>query len=404
MTKLRYRINGGSNVETTQTLPYNIPGTVVTDVVDVEVIGDTVNIGALLSLAEGTSSYVGTVAAGAFQITVGGVTYDLNTADILGQAPVILAGMTITDSNGGSVVAGDTLTGAYGAVVYDPTGGVPVITSRVFQGVTDVAAGPSRVVTSLDIASGLTIRQQAVNGYGTRTRDTQMLAPATFTPNLVTFSSTAQITSPNNLGADSDSILIFVAGRANAFTTNNRNILHLDSANTIQINTSGQLRILMTDPAGANAFTGIFSNNGMTAGDDFALLFAFHQGSTRAGVKRNSGSFVSQTFTVANTPKRLASTPSIGATKTPNNYYNGNGLRRLAVWRNVGSLIDVTTTTVQDNFFASDGTIKNPFLAQNAYGDAGSGKLLLDLYRDAANYITNDGTLTGLTIASGSLS
>jgi hypothetical protein len=224
-------------------------------------------------------------------------------------------------------------------------------------------------------------------------------AEVAFTP-VATVPASAAVSSASNFGTDTDSFLYAVQGIAGTITGTNQTLIFLDSLNQVLINTSGHIRVLTSDPAGANANTASYDIDPLIAGDAYTFLFAFHQGSSRITLKRNAAAFVNDTVTIPNTLKRMALPTRILSNATPGNYTRGS-IFRIAAWTDIGSLVDVTSAAVQEKFVQSDGTVVNPIRSQATFGKIGNAKLRLDFYKTP--FLPNRGAVTGFSLASGTL-
>jgi len=110
-----------------------------------------------------------TVPSGAFTLTIDGDDYELDTADILGQRPLLITDTTIAnddDDSSGTITVGDTLTATAGVLIYDPAGGSPLLAYSWERDAVEVETDADRVVVSGDITYGLIVYTTATNGYG----------------------------------------------------------------------------------------------------------------------------------------------------------------------------------------------------------------------------------------------
>lgn len=333
-----------------------------------------------------------TVPSGAFTLTIDGDDYELDTADIIGQAPVFLTDPTFTDSDGGSPEISDTLTAVSGVYVYDPAGGEPAV-GWDWQLLGSEDNSTTHDVTSDDIADGLGLIQRLVNAYGSSdSNEIEAIAPAPYIEQGVYFDgSTNYLFKSGGFDgvSDGDTMLFFASGELTADATGDCFMMTgfygegaeivaraFDAYSVARGHYSGlsPVDMLGTPPA--------------TKGTRVTYLVAIDaNGTSRLMVKIGSGAWTQAASDASGGGAAFDWTTNwyIGTLFNLTNFWKGN-MYVLEAWFNI-SLPDVTNSTVQDMFAESTGVTKDPALAVAAYGPPA-----LQLYGDSTTFASNRGT------------
>lgn len=298
-------------------------------------------------------------------------------------------------------VSADVARGLYGI----PSPGSPEYSVRFTASGTQISSGTYTVPTLASYADQEVLFYETVAVVGKTDVETVITiqAEAAWTPSYTEFGTSTYLSTAQPLGANTSSFLMAIQGRMTE-SAGAQHILWMSSDCRVSTDSSGFIRVLFSDPAGANDMIFIMDTAGanLAVGQDFTFLFAYNNGSARGAIKKDAGSFITKSLSFTDVSRRMDQALRIGADSTPGTYWTG-AFARIAFWTDVGSLIDVTTSTVQNQFVESDGTPKGLYSTRGLYGTAASGKLRLDLVQSGENFDNNEGAVTGIAKAAGTL-
>lgn len=162
-----------------------------------------------VSVVAGESAFSVTVPYGDFSVTVEGTTYNLNTADIIGKAPVILRDATLSGMST-PVAAGDTVSVATAPFIYDAASGIPVVQYYFNRDGLILATGTSYTLTSLDVLAGIVVEQQVINAGGVGSRRTTVSEKPAYTATPLVFSGSQYLRRTGGAGVDPDEVVIAI--------------------------------------------------------------------------------------------------------------------------------------------------------------------------------------------------
>lgn len=162
-----------------------------------------------VSVVAGESAFSVTVPYGDFSVTVEGTTYNLNTADIIGKAPVILRDATLSGMST-PVAAGDTVSVATSPYIYDAASGIPVVQYYFNRDGLILATGTSYTLTSLDVLAGIVVEQQVINAGGVGSRRTTVSEKPAYTATPLVFSGSQYLRRTGGAGVDPDEVVIAI--------------------------------------------------------------------------------------------------------------------------------------------------------------------------------------------------
>jgi hypothetical protein len=187
MAKFRYRIDAGSWVDVTASLPYAVPGTTAGNSVDVRGISATVSLAAFDPDIEVIEDDLGLVVDATFSVSATDLVVDITAppayvgtylvplADIA-NGPVNIIAPVVT----GTIGTGNVATATAGVWVYDVAHGTPTITRQWERADgSDIAGETGTTITQVDLdrALGLNIAETAINTEGSTTEVAVFRAP-----------------------------------------------------------------------------------------------------------------------------------------------------------------------------------------------------------------------------------
>lgn len=345
--------------------------------------------------------------AGAAVLTINGQDYGFDTADVIGKAPLILAGATATAL---PTVAGATVAYQAGPYVYDPAGGVPEIALRTVRSGAVLEEGWSHVLTGLDLVAGFSTAQDVVNSFGVSTRVQEVLPPKAYTAPALAFSGTQRLVKADGIlpgGADNLLFAINFSGFSR-LSGNQSLFFSLDGASASRLvlpsANSGSVGGLNILRAGGNLVinnAAIFPKEAVVAKTDLflALLHVRVSGVWNLTVYRNGSVFQALSGSTAGTAKlSTAQEWGIGRDTAGSPLYCT--IHDYRIWANVAdSAVATATTPVAGYFIDGSGAARHPDIANTAYG---APRLWLPGTATAANALVNLGAAGNFTSRLGS--
>lgn len=354
-----------------------------------------------VSIVVDGDSYAISVPAGVSTITIGGVDYEIDTAEILGQPPVILTDPAVDPAEFG---AGDTVTYIAAPYVYDPAGGAPVLSFDTRRSGTAVGSGASYVVTDLDAALGFEARQTVVNAHGVSRRSADLLGPAEYLATPLVFTG-QQISGPGYFdGLTGQQLMVATFGLADRATEAQPMYSGRGGSDeNARINmTSGHVQLWTKTNVDASTREVIFSGNNnliypanaTTRADKITFITSLGTAVARQ-VALINGVLVAQAEKSTRAPYSWPSSTlfRVGASNLTFDLYD------LRIWSGAEAVddYDIREADVCGLFVAADGDVRSPDLANGVFGVP-----LIQLPTDPAqaNALVNLGTgadFTGIT-------
>ncbi|HEY0214475.1 MAG TPA: hypothetical protein VGC40_12965 [Paenirhodobacter sp.] len=365
------------------------------------ILSETVTI----QLANDTHSYELSVAEGAGTITINGVSYTYDTADIIGKAPMILFGPRTAlplPADLSTLTSVDYVTGPY---LYDPAGGAPVVTLSTRRGDEVLGAGPNYAPTDFDRISGFSAQQNVVNGWGKSAALTEIVAPHPYTPAKLSFTAThALIKSDGIQPGGADSMLIVA------------NMMLEERSGTIYRDTLGtKLRAYFTSQSGrayaSDLNGGLLLNyndwlkpaDPFTADDNICLMLYMNTpGYAQIAYYRNGQKVRASSSTRSAATEKLDTTTvlTIGFTDfgSYKDYSVKGGYWDFRIWTDLAEVPDLGTPSVASCFMTDSGTAKHPDIANARFGTP---RIWLPTMPAQANALVNQGSSGNFTSKKG---
>lgn len=324
---------------------------------------------ATVQVVVGAEAYELTVPAGTATLAINGAIYAFDTADIIGKAPVILApaaaGPVVRDTT-------DTVTYRTAPFLYDPAGGVPVVTLRTVRDGEVLASGDSYAIKAHDRIAGFSVRQEVVNAYGVQMSDTEILPPLPYTESLLPFSGNVALIKSDGIQTGGASNVLVVANM----------VLNARSGYIFRCGTNGLRAYFQT-----NSFGRLFAGNtagsliynfvswysdteALTPGDRVCLLlYVKSTGYAQIATYRNGQVITASTRKATNlTPKlSVADSLSFGYRSSTEKAISG-GYYDMRIWADIPADVDITSAAGVGQFIDAAGVAKHPMIANSLHG------------------------------------
>lgn len=310
--------------------------------------------------------------------------------------PVVLVDPVLSESPAGTFTATPAL-----ALWQSADPGVSTIAWHRAGGPIAGATGVAYTLQSpADDGQLVEMVETLTNAAGSVERRVVAQAASGFAPNSVRFDGASSLSLPNDLGSGSDTTVMLFASFVVNQTNVNQAIFALDnSSNYVRINSNGRMRVIWYREDGALAL--FFETATVLTPGDLVNLLLIHQlgGRSHVVVKIGANAPVIERNQWDGTTGQFLETSTgavaIGATANGGNQIQAD-MRRIAVWTAPLSAPDIKDSVVQAEFYAPDGTIKDPAVTHAAYGQPN-----LDFTGDAAalNAGQHGGTLPDFTAA-----
>ncbi|RWR08150.1 hypothetical protein [Paenirhodobacter populi] len=353
-----------------------------------------------ISVTQDGAGFDITVPEGAGTIEIGGVSYAFDTADILGQAPLILGAPTTAAPvpEDLSLLTGvDYVVAPY---LYDPAGGVPSVTLTTLRGDETLGTGAGYALTEFDRISGFSVRQDVTNSRGVGGAVAAIVAPLPYEPTRLTFGATHALVKADGVQPGGASTILAVVNAVlderggtffrDASGTRLRAYFSSQSGRVFTSNMDGKLLLNFsewyapTEPFEAGDRICLM----IQARPDFARYISYRNG---ALLKTWSRSYSGSTAKIDTTEPLTIGFTDFGSWK---DYAIRGGVEDLRIWTDVAEDIDITTNSFAALFMDDTGGAKHPDIANTVFGQP---KIWLPTDPAQANALVNLGTAGNFT-------
>ncbi len=380
--------------QTPQTLTYT--GEEVTMSVAARAEGDV-----SITVAADNTSYILSLNAGANTIEINGLLYAFDTADVIGQAPLILTDPlnSATSIDDLSMLTQVDYTPA--PYVYDPQGGVAVMTLTTLRDGVTLGTGTSYAPTDFDKIAGFDLQQDVVNGYGLTATATQIVPPLPYSGIMLPFTGNEALAKSDGIQANgADTVLIAV------------NATLQDRTGTIFRDPSGaNLRAFFNASVGrlyaadmnarqiCNYDSWYPTTEPLSESDSIGLLIYLKSSGYVQFVTFRNGTAItslSRTKTGTDSPINTTQTLTVGMTDFggSKDYSIKGGLWDFRIWTDVPTTLDVSAANFVSMFMDGTGTAKHPSIANTFLGMP---RIWLPTDATQANALVNLGTAGNFT-------
>lgn len=355
-----------------------------------------------LQLTSGNESYALNVHEGVGTLEINGLFYAYDTADIIGKPPFLLAGPTTTETvkDISAVEAVQYQTGAY---LYDPAGGVPVVTLRTVRGSDVLGEGVDYAVTVFDRVAGFSVRQDVVNAWGQGVGTTEIIAPLTPQKTVLAFDGSHALVKSDGIQAGGAESLLIVA---NAVLQERSGTLFRDPGGTkLRAYFASEVgRIYASNLNGTKLlnYAGWYSQD-LVAGDNVCMMVYMNaSGFSQMACYRNGTQIGSWSRASSALGVKLDTTDvlTIGYTNfgSRKDYSIKGGYRDFRIWTDLEAAVDVSSQSVASCFIDETGAARHPTIGNTLLGKP---RIWVPTDPAQANALINLGTGGDFTAKSG---
>lgn len=366
---------------------------------------------AVVQVGLGKSVYELILPEGPAVLNINGTEYSFDTADVIGQTPLIL---------GSPSVQGEIPNVTPGVVdyqpapfLYDPAGGQPQILLHTTRDGSILDTGSQYALKDLDLIIGFDLRQEVVNGYGASSVETTLRDSAEYTTSGLQFTATQALHMADGIlpvGAHNMLIAVNVTGFTR-YPGHTQSIFYSnESGQMIRINLPsqsaltpnyGDINIARTDEKRLILYRPLLSPDTPVDSDDYILILAYIDatGPWNYSVCLNGQTMTSTSGTGSNNGSLLSTArPWMFGTNNAGTPLRSRTLD-VRIWTDISAgPVATSLRTTQGYFTHETGAPRHPDIANTIYGQP---RIWLPTTSAEANALVNLGTAGNFTSKQG---